>query len=204
MQYGDALNSDTYHTIESISTGLFKDRGSKFFGFAYPVQTLDDVKQALESLKKEYYDARHHCYAYRIKPESPEFRANDDGEPSNTAGMPIYNQILSHDLWNVLIIVVRYFGGTKLGASGLINAYKESASLALSEAVTLEKYLMESMQIQFPYELTNDVMRIIKDTGALIREEQMGQLGGYSLEIRKGEFGTLTQRFEQLHRLKIL
>lgn len=153
---------DTYKTIESISEGVYRDKGSKFISVAIPVQTDDEVKEHLLSYKKQYFDARHHCYAYILGHNKCAYRINDDGEPSGTAGRPIYGQLLSKDLTNILIIVIRYFGGVKLGVSGLITAYREAAKCALESAVIVEKTVKESYSIFVDYEYLNKVMQILK------------------------------------------
>ncbi len=154
---------DTYNTITEQSEGLYKDKGSKFIAFAVPVISEEQAKEHLQELKKKYYDARHHCYAYALGPMRDAFRINDDGEPSGTAGKPIYGQILSHDLTNVLIVVIRYFGGVKLGVRGLINAYKAAAQDALNNNTIEEKIIKEVYELEFDYPLMNDVMRVLKE-----------------------------------------
>lgn len=154
---------DTYFTITAPSEGLYKEKGSKFLAFAYPVRTETEVKEHLERIKKEYFDARHHCYAYILGPHKDAFRINDDGEPSGTAGKPIHGQLLSTNLTDVCVIVVRYFGGIKLGVSGLINAYKTAARDALDNATVVEKTIDIGYHLHFEYPLMNDVMRILKD-----------------------------------------
>ena len=154
---------DTYRTLASPSEGLYKEKGSKFLAFAYPVQTLDEVKVHLEQLRKDYFDARHHCYAYILGPRKDAFRANDDGEPSGTGGRPIHGQLLSADLTDTLIVVVRYFGGILLGASGLANAYKTAARDAIDHATVIEKTIDVRYRLGFAYETMNDVMRILKE-----------------------------------------
>ncbi len=154
---------DTYLTISGQSEGLYKDKGSKFIALAYPVSSESDIKEILAEVKKKYYDARHHCYAWQISDEETLHRINDDGEPSGTAGKPIYGQILSQGLTNVLIIVVRYFGGIKLGVRGLINAYKGAALMALQQADIVEKIRESSYRVNFAYSAMNDVMKIVKD-----------------------------------------
>lgn len=156
---------DTYHTISAPSEGLFKDKGSKFLAFAYPVRSEDEVRQHIERIKKEYFDARHHCYAYILGPRKDAWRANDDGEPSGTAGKPIYGQLLSHDLTDILVVVVRYFGGILLGTSGLINAYRSATRDALDHATVIEKTVDVGYRLHFGYEQMNDVMRILKENG---------------------------------------
>ena len=156
---------DTYKTIAAPAEGLYKEKGSKFLAFAYPVHNLDEVKAHLEQLRKDYFDARHHCYAYILGPRKDAFRANDDGEPSGTGGRPIHGQLLSADLTDTLIVVVRYFGGILLGASGLANAYKTAARDAIDHATIIEKTIDARYRLSFAYETMNDVMRILKDFG---------------------------------------
>ena len=154
---------DTYRTLAGPSEGLYKEKGSKFLAFAYPVSTLDQVKVHLDQLRKDYFDARHHCYAYILGPRKDAFRANDDGEPSGTGGRPIHGQLLSADLTDTLIVVVRYFGGVLLGASGLANAYKTAARDAIDHATIIEKTIDARYRLRFKYEAMNDVMRLLKD-----------------------------------------
>lgn len=154
---------DTYKTIESVSAGIYKEKGSKFLAFAIPVRTETEAKSHLERIRKEYFDARHHCYAYILGFDKAAYRLNDDGEPSGTAGRPIHGQLLSKDLTNTLVVVVRYFGGVKLGVSGLLNAYKTAAKDALDNAVIVEKTVNEIFNLRFEYPLMNDVMRVLKD-----------------------------------------
>jgi len=152
-----------YRTIESPAEGTYKEKGSKFLAFAYPVSREDAVKDALQSLRKEYYDARHHCYAWRLGPEMSRYRSNDDGEPSGSAGQPIYGQIVSRELTDVLVVVVRYFGGTKLGVGGLIQAYRTAASDALDQSRIIERKVYDCLRLEFGYEQMNRVMKVIKD-----------------------------------------
>ena len=154
---------DTYRTLAAPSEGLYKEKGSKFLAFAYPVHTIDEVKAHLEQLRKDYFDARHHCYAYILGPRKDAYRANDDGEPSGTGGRPIHGQLLSSDLTDTLIVVVRYFGGILLGASGLANAYKTAAHDAIDHAQIIEKTIDTRYRLAFKYESLNDIMRILKD-----------------------------------------
>lgn len=154
---------DTYLTLAAPSQGLYKEKGSKFLSFAYPVETEEEIKERIDALRKEYYDARHHCYAYVLGNKQEIYRFNDDGEPSSTAGRPIYGQILSAGLTNILVVVVRYFGGIKLGTSGLITAYKTAAADALAQASTQQKVVMRQYELRFPYEQMNSVMRIVKE-----------------------------------------
>ena len=154
---------DTYRTLAGPSEGIYKEKGSKFLAFAYPVSTLDHVKAHLDQLRKDYFDARHHCYAYILGPRKDAFRANDDGEPSGTGGRPIHGQLLSADLTDTLIVVVRYFGGVLLGASGLANAYKTAARDAIDHATIIEKTIDTRYRLRFKYEAMNYVMRLLKD-----------------------------------------
>ncbi len=183
MQH-QALEEDFYKTLASSGESLFKDRGSKFIGLAVPVAHADEAQAALQEIKARYHDARHHCFAFRTQPLQPQNRYNDDGEPSNSAGTPIFNQILAANLWNVLVVVVRYFGGTKLGVPGLINAYKTTAQEALSQAKIKTVYLQHHFEIRFPYEHTGTVMQALRQTTAQIAEEKMGQDAGYGLKVR--------------------
>jgi uncharacterized YigZ family protein len=156
-------SSDTYKTIKSVSHGLFKEKGSKFVSIALPVKNETEIKMFLDEIKKEHHDARHHSYAYAIGADGNSWRANDDGEPSGTAGRPILGQIRSFGITNVLVIVPRYFGGTLLGTSGLINAYKSAAGSALSNAEIIEHVMLQKCDLIFPYLAMNDVMKIIKE-----------------------------------------
>ncbi len=154
---------DSYRTISQLSKGSFKDRGSKFLSFAYPVNEEVAIKDIIANVKKEYFDASHHCFAYRLGAEKLVFRSNDDGEPSGTAGKPILGQLVSNNLTNVLVIVIRYFGGTLLGTSGLINAYKLAAADVIANAEIIDKFVYVSYLISFDYNQMNQVMKIVKD-----------------------------------------
>lgn len=154
---------DSYLSIDSPANGLFKDKGSKFLAFAFPVESETEIKNHLFSIKKEYYDARHHCYAYRLGHKGDNWRANDDGEPSSTAGKPIHGQLLSHNLTDILVVVVRYFGGTKLGVPGLIRAYKESTIDVINNSTICEKIATASHSFSFDYSIMNDVMKVLKE-----------------------------------------
>lgn len=160
------MKKDTYQTITQTAQGLFKDKGSKFIALAFPVKTEDEIKEILENLRKEYHDARHHCYAWRLGAEQDSFRANDDGEPSGTAGRPILGQIRKYDLTNILIVVVRYFGGILLGAGGLINAYRSAAADAIEQTEIVTETIDDRFEIKFPYSSMNDVMTVLKDEHA--------------------------------------
>jgi uncharacterized YigZ family protein len=157
------MESDTYKTIKSASQGIYKEKGSRFFSFAVPVADQEEIKPLLDKIKKEHHEARHHCFAYMIGHERNIWRVNDDGEPSGTAGRPILGQINSFDLTNIILVVSRYFGGTLLGVSGLINAYRSAATSALLNAEITERTLQEYYEITYPYVSMNDVMRILKE-----------------------------------------
>jgi uncharacterized YigZ family protein len=154
---------DTYQTISSSSQGIYKEKGSKFIALAFPVSSEKDIKMQLAALRKEYHDARHHCYAYCLGYDKSAWRVNDDGEPSGTAGKPIFGQIQSKDLTNILIVVMRYFGGIKLGIPGLINAYRTAAKEALGQASIVTRMVEEIYEVCFEYPLMNDVMKILKE-----------------------------------------
>lgn len=180
----EEVHEGQYLTIKEVSEGVYKEKGSKFFAYAYPVSTEEDIKGIVKELKKEYYDARHHCYAFMLGAEQKHFRANDDGEPSNSAGNPILGQIRSNNLTNILIVVVRYFGGTKLGVSGLIHAYRTSAFDAIENATIVTKDITEIVHIQFDYFAMNDVMKIIKDYNPIILSQQFDNSCEMILEIK--------------------
>ena len=195
--------SDTYKTITTSTEGIYKEKGSKFLSFAIPVTTADEVREIVKNFRKEYYDARHVCYAYMLGAERKDFRANDDGEPSGTAGRPILGQINSRELTNVLIIVVRYFGGILLGTGGLVVAYKEATADALNQAEIVEKTIDETITIHFDYVLMNDVMRIVKDTNAQILHQDYDNQCSMQLSIRKQDAGLLTSKLRKIHELTI-
>ena len=192
---------DTYKTIASPSTEiLYKEQNSKFFGYAFPVTREEEIKSHLEKLRKQHIGAGHFCYAFQLGTDTIYFRANDDGEPSNSAGMPIYGQIQSFGLTNVLAVVVRFFGGVKLGVGGLISAYKTAAQMALEEAEIIEKTIDIHFQISFEYKNINKVMRIIKEKNLEIISQQMEESCQIEISTRKknveGVFDTFTNLFE--------
>ena len=193
---------DTYKTIAGRSESVFTEKRSKFIAIAFPVRTVAQVKDCLEECQKKYYDARHVCYAYMLGPERKEFRANDNGEPSGTAGKPILGQINSKELMDVLVVVVRYFGGIKLGTSGLIVAYRTAASLALDEAEVLEKTVDEEVSVMFEYPFMNDVMRIVKEEGPEIVGQSYDMDCLMSLRIRKSCMPRLRARLEKVETLR--
>lgn len=157
------MQEDTFLTIKEPTQGIYKDKGSKFIAFAFPVRDEEEIKQHIAYLKKEHHSARHHCYAYRLGADKKNFRANDDGEPSNSAGKPILGQIISNDLTNILIVVVRYFGGILLGVGGLITAYKNAAADVIENSTIIEDIVQSKINITFQYQDMNNVMKIIKD-----------------------------------------
>ena len=189
---------DTYLTILSPSEALYKDKGSKFYAFAYPVQTIEQIKEILAEKRKEYYDARHVCYAYMLGYEREVFRANDDGEPSGTAGRPILGQINSSNLTDILIIVVRYFGGTLLGTSGLIQAYKTSAAEAIAAATIEERIVEKTFVSKFGYQDLNAVMRIMKDFDLTIVNQIQEMDCTLYFRIRLGDIERVKDRFDKL------
>ena len=195
---------DVYKTIETIAEGIYKEKGSRFISFAYPVMNEDEIKSIVAAIKEKYYDARHHCYAWRLGADKLRFRANDDGEPSSTAGKPILGQIVSHDLTNILIVVIRYFGGIKLGVSGLIHAYRESTIDALSNAVIVEKTVNEQLRIHFSYLVMNDVMKIIKEINPVVIERNFELECDMLLEIRQKDAPSLHFRLEQIESVCIV
>ncbi|WP_295798338.1 YigZ family protein [Mucilaginibacter sp.] len=179
------LFDDTYRTIEKPVEGLFRDRGSKFLAFAYPVNNETELKNYLAQLKAEHSKANHHCWAMRLTPDRSIFRINDDGEPSGTAGRPILNTLLSRDLTNIAVVVVRYFGGTLLGVPGLINAYKAATEEALQQAVIVEKTVNDIYSIEFDYLQMNDIMRLIKEDNLAIIEQSFDNNCSITISIRK-------------------
>ena len=195
---------DAYKTIETPSEEtLFKDRNSKFFGYAFPVFNEEDVKVAIDGLRKKHHAARHFCYAWQFGTETIRFRANDDGEPSSSAGMPIYGQIQAFGVTNVLIVSVRYFGGTKLGVGGLINAYRSSAQLALEASKIVEKTINIDYQLSFGYEMMNKVMRIVKERNLNILSQQLELDCTYIISVRKKEAATIFEIFSNLYKVEI-
>ena len=195
---------DLYKTITtpSIET-LFKDRNSKFYGYAFPVTEEASVKDFLEFLRKKHHTARHFCYAWQLGTESVRFRANDDGEPSNSAGMPIYGQIQSFDVTNILVVSVRYFGGTKLGVGGLINAYRASARLTLESSAIEEKTIDESFQLNFQYDLMSKVLRILKENSITITRQKLEMDCEIIIAVRKSHIQKIVKIFETLYRVEI-
>ena len=190
--------TDEFKTISAISEGYYTEKRSKFLAFAHHVQTVDEVKELLAGYRKKYYDARHVCYAYMLGAERTEFRANDDGEPSSTAGKPILGQINSNELTDILIVVVRYYGGVNLGTSGLIVAYREAAADAISHATIETRQVEETVKYSFAYPQMNDVMRIVKDMNSRIISQTYDNTCEIVLSIRKSEAEQLRNRLKSL------
>ena len=197
-------NIDSYKTIKQASKeGLFKDKGSKFYGYAFPVTNEEEIKEKIELLKKQHYNARHWCYAWQLGKNYDHYRANDDGEPSNSAGMPIYGQLQSFNVTNILVVVVRYFGGTKLGVGGLIKAYKNGAKLALENSIIIHKTIDEVFLIKFEYPEMNTIMRIIKDENISIINQKMELDCQFIISIRKKEAIRIFKIFENTYKVSI-
>ena len=196
------MTDDTYKTITDLAEGLYTEKRSKFISIALPVRTVEEVKAHLEFYQKKYYDARHVCYAYMLGPERKDFRANDNGEPSGTAGKPILGQINSNELTDILIVVVRYFGGIKLGTSGLIVAYKAAAAEAIAAATVIEKTVDEDVTFQFEYPFMNDVMRIVKEEEPEIVEQGYDMDCIMKLRIRRSMMPKLRARLEKVETLR--
>ncbi len=195
--------SDCYKSISALSTGLFKDNGSKFLAFAYPVTSEKEIKPIIQQLKKEYFDARHHCYAYRIGHTGAIWRMNDDGEPSSTAGRPIYGQILSAELSDILVVVVRYFGGIKLGVPGLIRAYKTSTADAIANATIIEKIATEPFRIIFDYLQMNAVMKRLKEMQLAPTEQEFNLNCSLRVDVRLNAIGNFLEAFDKLEGCRI-
>ncbi len=196
--------NDTYKTIEKTTEPvLFKDKNSKFYGYLFPILNEDDVKHHIETLKKEHHAARHWCYAYQLGTETITYRANDDGEPSNSAGKPIYGQIQSFEVTNVLIVVVRYFGGVKLGVGGLINAYRSAAQMVLEASVIVKKTINRDFLIIFDYKNMNTVMRIIKEKKLNIVNQKLEIDCQITISVRKKEAESVFKAFNNLFEIKI-
>ncbi|QXP70493.1 YigZ family protein [Polaribacter sp. R2A056_3_33] len=195
---------DVYKTIEKPSEEtLFKEKGSKFFGYVFPVLSEEDVKEHLEELRKQHHAARHFCYAYQLGIENIKFRANDDGEPNNSAGLPIYGQIQSFEVTNILIVSVRYFGGTKLGVGGLISAYKTSAQISLEAADILEKTINIYYKLTFEYDMMNAVQRVIKEKNIDITNQKLEMNCEYTISIRKKDAQAIYTIFDTLYKVDI-
>ncbi|MBR8709371.1 IMPACT family protein [Bacteroides pyogenes] len=197
------IAEDTYKTIAGLSEGIYTEKRSKFIAIALPVRNLEEVKQHLDTYQKKYYDARHVCYAYMLGAERKNYRANDNGEPSGTAGKPILGQINSNELTDILIIVVRYFGGIKLGTSGLIVAYKAAAAEAIASAMIIEKTIDEEVTVWFEYPFMNDIMRIVKEEEPVILNQSYDMDCCMTLRIRRSMMPKLRARLEKVETARI-
>lgn len=198
---------DSFLTISKPSEGFYKEKGSKFLGFAFPVVSEEEIKERLAALRKEYYDARHHCYAYIHGNEAQHIRANDDGEPNHSAGDPILGQIKSNELTNTLIVVIRYFGGTKLGVSGLINAYKTAAAEAIDNNTIIKKDITSFFKFSFPYDEMNEVMKLVKDLDLNIKNQGFEEGCTLEVEVIVSKIETLKTKTQLLmdtgHQIKL-
>ncbi len=188
---------DLYRTVAAPAEAACRERSSKFLAWIYPVRTEEEIREHLEALRKRFFDATHHCYAWRLGPRGEAFRANDDGEPSGTAGKPILGQLLSNELTDCLIVVVRYFGGTKLGVPGLIAAYKESAAAAIEAAQIVERTVDRIVTVDFPYVAMNDIMRAVKELQPRIEEQTFDNLCTLRLTIRESRADLLEERLRK-------
>lgn len=189
---------DSYLTVEGNAEAIFKEKSSKFLCYAFHVESEEEIAAHLERLRKQYYDATHHCYAWRLGPFGERFRANDDGEPSSTAGKPILGQMLSREVTNCLIVVVRYFGGTKLGVPGLIAAYKESAAVALDASKVVERTVDTRIRVEFSYVVMNDVMRIIKEEQPVVESQTFDNLCSMMLAVRNSKADVVLGRLRKV------
>ncbi len=197
------LQSDEYQTLASNSQGFFKDRGSKFFAHAFPVSQEEEIKEILKDLRKEFHDARHHCYAYRLGAGKLIYRANDDGEPSSSAGKPILGQILSYDLTDILIVVIRYFGGTLLGVPGLINAYRSAAKDAIENGEIIIKTVNDILLVRFDYLEMNNVMRIIKEEQPKMIHQAYDLECLIHLEVRRSHTSRLVKKLKKIDKAEV-
>ena len=197
---------DTYKTIaSSVQEVIFKEKSSKFLGYAFPVTSEEEIKAHFEAVKKEHFSARHWCYAWQLgHGTNQRYRANDDGEPNNTAGIPIYGQIQSFELTNILVIVVRYFGGIKLGVGGLVQAYKTTVQLTLQEAEIEEKLITEELRIRFEYPLMNKVMRVVKEQNLNITQQLLTENCELHLAIRQSDYQRMQELFENIYGVLIV
>ena len=192
---------DSYRTVAGASEASMRERSSRFLAFLWPVSTEEEIRERLDGLRKRYYDATHHCYAWRLGPKGERERANDDGEPSGTAGRPILGQLLSNGLTECLLVVVRYFGGTKLGVPGLIAAYREAAALSIAEAEIVERTVDARMRVTFSYLVLNDVMRIVKEMQPEVEEQSFDNLCRMTLRIRRSRAEELAGRLDKVESL---
>lgn len=197
------MSKDIYRTILKPSEGIFRDKGSKFIAYAYPLRMETEMKGLLQEVKALHPKARHHCWAYRLTPDREVFRFNDDGEPSGSAGRPILNTLLSYDLTNVFVVVVRYFGGTLLGVPGLINAYKMATKEALEAVEIIETTVNDVFSVVFDYLAMNDVMRIVKEEELVILSQEFDNLCTINFELRQNQVDKMKGKFEKLTNVKL-
>ena len=191
------MAGDSYRTVAATAEAACRERSSKFLSWIYPVRSEEEIRERLDALRKKYYDATHHCYAWRLGPHGEAFRSNDDGEPSGTAGKPILGQLLSHDITDCLVVVVRYFGGTKLGVPGLIAAYKESAAEAIAAAEIVERTVDRTVEADFPYVAMNDVMRVVKEEQPKVESQNFDNLCTIRLTIRESRAEALIEKLRK-------
>lgn len=194
---------DKFKTIKEESRGVYKEKGSKFYAFAFPVTTEDEIKEHQKALKKKYYDARHHVYAFRLGADLKTYRSSDDGEPSNSSGPPVMGQIQSYELTNILIVVIRYFGGTKLGVPGLINAYRTAAADAIENNAIVTRFEKDTFVIEYDYLVMNDVMKVLKDENPEQSNQEFDNTCRITLSIRKKDGEKLRERLNNIEGLKI-
>jgi uncharacterized YigZ family protein len=197
------MKEDKYTTIKFPAEGLFKDKGSKFLAFAYPFENESEIKNIIEPLRKEHFKAVHFCYAYRIGLDKTHFRVNDDGEPANSAGRPILNVLLSKEITNILVVVVRYWGGTLLGVPGLINAYKSATEEAIANAEIIDKTVNDVYQVNFGYVQMNDIMKVVKDFDLKIRNQQFDNQCVIEVEFRQSISPQVVGRFEKIDEIEV-
>ncbi len=197
------MAEDSYKTVKTPAYALYKEKGSKFLCYSYHVESLEEISDYLEALRKKYYDATHHCYAWRVGARGEQSRANDDGEPSSTAGKPILGQLLSNEITNTLIVVIRYFGGTKLGVGGLIVAYKESAAAVIAVSDIEERTVDAHFAIEFSYFVMNDVMKCIKDLQPNVLKQEFDNLCKMTLSIRESKEDILRGKLDNIEGISV-
>ena len=197
------MNTDTYQSISGPGEGIYRDKGSKFIGLAFPLSSEKEVKEIIDTLRKEHPGAVHFCYSYRIGPEGEIYRANDDGEPAGSAGKPIYNQLLSAHLSDILLVVVRYFGGTKLGVSGLITAYKEAAKEALKTVSIVEKTISTAVTLGFPFHLQGEAEKLIKEFRAVLVEKSFAQACRFTIKVPKSKMAGFLDKISVIREMVI-
>ena len=194
---------DTFKTLKENTEGLFKDKGSKFFAYGYPISKEEQVKDLVQQLKKEHHSARHHCYAFKIGIENVQFRANDDGEPSGTAGKPILGQIESNDLTNILIVVVRYFGGILLGTGGLINAYRNAAADCIANAKIDTRIIENELSVSFSYEQLNTAMRVVKEEDLRVVEQNFLESCEMKIAVKQSQYESVFNKFDSIYGIEV-